>query len=85
MTLNARCRALDDGEAALCLGGENLLLTVKGGEATVQKTDAAPELTLNTLEAERLLFLPTRFVLPGPKALRNWLPLPWVCPVPDHF
>ena len=85
MKLNALCRTLQNGEAVLKIGEEQLLLSVKDGETACEKTDKTPDLTLTPMEAQRLLFLPTRLLLNDTPVLKNWLPLPWVMPSPDHF
>lgn len=85
LKLSTCCRTMDDGEIALQIGGEQLLLRVQNGAAACEKTDRAPQLTLSPMEAQRLLFLPTRLVLSETPVFKNWLPLPWVMPSPDHF
>jgi hypothetical protein len=85
LTLNARCRTLENGSVSMRIDDETLRLTVQDGVVSVEDTQDAPDITMDKMSAQRLFFLPTRFLLPGPQALKNWLPLPWVMPSPDHF
>ncbi len=85
MTLNALSKPLENGSVVMKADGQQFRLTVRDGVVSVEDTSDAPDITLDALSAERLLFLPTRFLLSPNPAFKNWLPLPWVMPVPDRF
>ena len=72
---------LPDGELVLLIHGrggeEQLLISVKDGVPSVEKTDRAPDVTLEHIEAMSLIFAPycpDRIQLPS--YARVWFPLP---------
>ncbi len=85
MRLNEKCKHMQDGSVVVKIEQENIEISVKDNVSTVCYTDKAPQLTLDTLSAERMFFLPTKFLTADDEHFKNWLPLPWALPVPDHF
>lgn len=80
MKLKASCETLPDGIFYLEIRDYGTVkLYVQDGQAGCEATDgAAPELTLDCLEASRVLFgpLPAFTVTEVPPLVRTWLPLP---------
>lgn len=80
MRLGAKTAPMLDGEFVLEIEGYGTIrLFVRDGKAGCERTDAAPELTLDRLAAARLLFGPTDpiSVADLPPIPRSWLPLPF--------
>ena len=78
------------GEGALCLQIDEhtpLMLCVKKGEVSVEKTEQQPELTLTHEEAMHLLFTQNRFYAPKGAASipESWFPLPLAILEADTF
>lgn len=78
--LKSEYEKLPDGEFTLCINGrakkETLLFKVSDGKASVTAVNREPQLVLDQLEAETLLFgiTPLEFELPA--YVKAWLPLP---------
>lgn len=80
MRYHARENGLIDGEWTLGIEGYgSLCLFVRNGVGGCKKTNAVPELTLDSLAASRLLFGPDCPVAVAdvPPIPRSWLPLPF--------
>lgn len=79
LKLKASYESLADGEWILGIKGYGAIrLYVQGDTVGCEKTDAAPELELDRLQASRLLFgpLPAYSVADVAPVVKSWLPLP---------
>ncbi len=82
---NAAC-PLAYGRAVLEVQGVcRLEIIVNEDGVTVRDTDAAPDVSLPALQAQRLALSPLTALAPAPKALGNWFPLFLNIPVADQF
>ncbi len=78
MTLKNAVEPLAEGCVRLGIEEEVLELKVSGGTVSVQKTDAAADVSLTAAEADQLLFAYNRFYAPEVDCTipADWFPLP---------
>lgn len=86
LRLKAARQPLKDGSAVLDIKGHGrYFVEVSGGQVSVSETQAAPDLSLTSLEATRLVFLKETSSLYPNTAFYNWFPLPLPYSYADAF
>ncbi len=86
LKLRCMCGPVRDGNAVLELDGERFRLSVKEGNASVERTEETPVRTLSGPAAVRELFTHGIAACPALQWLdTGWLPLPFVLPDSDRF
>lgn len=84
LAAKAEYARLSDGEVALQIGEETLLMKVENGRASVSATNRTPDRVLEEKEAVRTLF-GVENALFGDSLFKNWLPLPLYFSPADTF